>query len=612
MPRTNRMFVFLASACIVVVASACDSTEPVPPPTKLAFVVEPASSSAGAVIAPAVTVSVLQASGERSSGSSASVTLALTPGTGSAGATLGGTLTRAAVNGTATFNDLTLDKAGAGYTLTATSGSLTAATSSPFGVVAGSAASIAFTLQPSAAEAGTPISPAVQVTVEDALGNPASASVTLSLTPGTGAPGATLGGSLTRPTVDGVASFGDLVVDKTAGDYTLTASTTGLSSVASQVFYVVAGPPTTLVAVAGDGQTVTVGTAPPIMPTVDVRDQFGNLVSSASVVFAVTQGSGILVDSFHVTGMDGRATLGAWEVDGLGANVITAMTAGGAVTTTFTATAVNLQFTYTPNVIGGAWTLWASSLSNVFFSGGYHVLRYFNGVTWGDMTSALGANGYGLCGRSATDVFNTGQWGVQHFDGTNWTSILGNTDEIIDCWAESDIVYASGDGTLRSYQNGSWTSIPTGLSPAFNTDRLEQLWGTGTGVVYAAGRPGVLKYDGSTATLVPGLPINMVGVGGSSADNVFAVGQNGEIWRFDGSTWAQMNSGTSETLTGVAALSPKNVYAVGNTGILLRYDGISWAPVPTGNTSAWYSEIQALSPTSLVIAAPPGVLVGAP
>ncbi len=612
MPRLPMHLLVLGVTALLTAVAGCDSTAPYEPATRLGFSQQPTPTTAGAVVSPAVTVSVLTAGGDRSTGSSVTITVAITVGTGAAGAILGGTTTRTAVNGVATFNDLTLDKAGTGYTITATSSTLTAATSTGFAVTAGAASALTFRTQPATAEAGVPISPAVEVQALDAYGNPASGNVTIAIAPGTGAAGAVLGGTLTKPTANGIATFDDLTVDKAAGGYTLAATGAAAPTATSDLFGVMAGPPAVLIALAGDGQSAPVGTAPPVMPSVEVRDQFGNLVPSAAVVFTVTQGSGIIIDTFHVTGADGRATLGGWEVDGLGINRVTALTAGGAITTPFTATASNLSFAYTPDVIGGGWTLWAANEDTIFVGGGFQLLRYFNGTTWSSMTSALGANTYGICGRASTDVYTTGQWGVQHYAGTSWASILGGTDEIIDCWAGTSTVYAVGDGTLRVYANGSWTSIPTGLSQAFNVDRLEQVWGTGTGVVYAAGRPGVLKYDGVAAALVPGLPANMVGIHGSSADNVFAVGSNGAIWRYDGTSWAPMNSGTTETLTGVAALSPKNVYVVGNTGLLLRYDGIDWQPVSTGNTSAWYSEIQALSATSLLITAPPGMLAGKP
>ena len=38
----------------------------------------------------------------------------------------------------------------------------------------------------------------------------------------------------------------------------------------------------------------------------------------------------------------------------------------------------------------------------------------------------------------------------------------------------------------------------------------------------------------------------LYGVWGSNGDDVFAVGRNGTILRYDGSSWAYMTSGTTE------------------------------------------------------------------
>jgi hypothetical protein len=68
----------------------------------------------------------------------------------------------------ATFADLTIDKVGAGYTLTAASGALPGATSAVFDIAAGAAAVLVFTVEPSPAVAGAAIAPAIQVTARDA------------------------------------------------------------------------------------------------------------------------------------------------------------------------------------------------------------------------------------------------------------------------------------------------------------------------------------------------------------------------------------------------------------------------------------------------------------
>src|SRR5215217_3988896 len=102
------------------------------PAAKLAFSVEPTSTSADAAIAPAVQVSVEAAAVTNITNSTANVTLGLGANPGSA--TLGGTKTVAAVNGVASFSTLALDAAGSGYTLSASSSGLTGDTSTAFNI----------------------------------------------------------------------------------------------------------------------------------------------------------------------------------------------------------------------------------------------------------------------------------------------------------------------------------------------------------------------------------------------------------------------------------------------------------------------------------------------
>lgn len=126
----------LLAVALLSVACAEHSTAPgaVGAATKLAFTVQPTQAMVGAVIAPAVVVTVQDAQGNTVTGSTASIALAITGGTGATGAALGGTLTRAAVAGVATFDDLRLDTVGTGYTLTAATATLATATSTPFTV----------------------------------------------------------------------------------------------------------------------------------------------------------------------------------------------------------------------------------------------------------------------------------------------------------------------------------------------------------------------------------------------------------------------------------------------------------------------------------------------
>ncbi len=101
-------------------------------PHHLAFNVQPSNTNVGATISPAVTVVILDAE-NNATAANADVTLAI--GANPGGGILSGTTTVTAVNGTATFSDLSIDKIGSGYTLVASSPGLTSATSGLFNIL---------------------------------------------------------------------------------------------------------------------------------------------------------------------------------------------------------------------------------------------------------------------------------------------------------------------------------------------------------------------------------------------------------------------------------------------------------------------------------------------
>lgn len=103
------------------------------PAAALRFVVEPTAPIEGAPLTPALQVGAVDATGNPDSTFTGTVTLALAAGP--AGATLGGTVTMAAVAGVATFPGLVIDRAGAGYVLQATSGTLAPGATAPFEVL---------------------------------------------------------------------------------------------------------------------------------------------------------------------------------------------------------------------------------------------------------------------------------------------------------------------------------------------------------------------------------------------------------------------------------------------------------------------------------------------
>jgi uncharacterized repeat protein (TIGR01451 family) len=100
-------------------------------PDHLVFNVQPSNTAVNLAITPAVKVRIFDAANNPTT-STATVSLAI--GTNPSGGTLNGTVSVAAINGTATYSNLSIDKLGVGYTLVASSTGLGAATSTPFNI----------------------------------------------------------------------------------------------------------------------------------------------------------------------------------------------------------------------------------------------------------------------------------------------------------------------------------------------------------------------------------------------------------------------------------------------------------------------------------------------
>ena len=298
---------------VTLTACGSDGSNVAPPASQLAFTVQPAVTTAGQAISPAVQVSIEDASGKVVTSDETPITMAVKPS--SAGASLGGTTTVSARNGVATFPDLQISKPGTGYTLSASAPGLAIATSTAFDVTA--APGVATTIVPLAGQqqsgtVGQPvgISPAVRVT--DALNSPvANVTITFEVTRGGG--GVSEGEQTTG--ADGVATLGQWTLGTAPGSNALLATAPGLEgSPVSFTAVASAGPAAKLALHSGDGQTTVVGTAVTEAPAVLVTDIYDNPVSDVPVKFLITSGGGRLLGAAQASGTDGIARVESWTV----------------------------------------------------------------------------------------------------------------------------------------------------------------------------------------------------------------------------------------------------------------------------------------------------------
>src|SRR6059058_4064826 len=485
----------LLSAAVLPVASlllstcARDVTAP-PAPTELAFIQQPGNVMAGHQISPAVKLRAEDAHGNNVARFTGNVTVAL--GNNPGGATLSGTTTVAAVDGDATFYDLSLDKTGTGYTLAASvSGGALVATSAAFDVAPGAATQLEFTVEPTTATAGTALAQALQVRALDAAENLVptfTGNVTVAFG-GTSGEGSTLGGTTTVAAVNGVATFGEITVNQTGTGYWLSASATGLARASSSAFDVTAGAATQLVFSTEPRTTVA---DHQISPAVKVRalDALGNpapsFTGSVRIAPGNNPGGATLSGTTPVAAVSGVATFFDLSLNKTGTGYTLTASASGFAPVTSAAfditpgTATQLSFTVQPsNTVAGA-AISPAVLVTALDPAGNPVPDYT-----GDVTVAFGNNpgGSTLGGTTTVGAVN----GVARFwdltankTGTSYwltataTGLNRATSSVFNITpgAAAQLVFAQQPGTITG---------GTIFSPAVKVRALDALGNLATG-----------------------------------------------------------------------------------------------------------------------------------
>ena len=334
---------------------------------QLAVVNQPSTTVAGQVITPPVIVHVYTSGGPiiaTGFNGPVSIDLNLNPG----GSTLSGTLTVNAVNGVATFGNLSLNNPASGYRLRATSPGLLPAFTTEFDVTgAGPATQLAFLQEPSTVAVNAVMTPAVTVRALDVLGNLATSytgAVTIAIASNPGS--ATLGGTLTVNAVAGVATFADLQLDRPNAvpgpSYALAATALGLGSVGSAGFTVTGAGPATQLEFLDQPTSVLAGAIVSPAVTVRAKDVLGNVATNftgpVTIAIANNPGGATLGGTLTVNAVAGVATFANLSLNAGGVGYTLSVTSAGLTGTTssaFTVTVSALTNLWV-NATGGTWS----------------------------------------------------------------------------------------------------------------------------------------------------------------------------------------------------------------------------------------------------------------
>jgi len=226
------------------------SVTPAPAPaTQLFFASVPSAGTATVPLSPPIVVQARRADNSVATNYTGTITLSRATGPG----TIGGTISKTAVNGVATFDSVTLSQAGT-YTLTASAPGLSSATTGNITILA-RASQLAFVNLPTTGTVGQFL-PAFRVQArrpDNSVDTSFRGVITIGRLQSVSFPDdeaellnvQTLSGVLSKAAVRGEALFDSVRVD-VAGQITLTASATGLPTATSAAISIAAPPATRL------------------------------------------------------------------------------------------------------------------------------------------------------------------------------------------------------------------------------------------------------------------------------------------------------------------------------------------------------------------------------
>ena len=250
---------------------------------------------------------------------------------------------------------------------------------------------------------------------------------------------------------------------------------------------------------------------------------------------------------------------------------------------------------------------------------------HWDGSKWSTQSSGATNNLQAVWGADADNSWIVGELGtILRWDGSKWsTQSSGATNNLQAVWgADADNIWAVGDGgTILRWDGTAWSTQSSGTTgrppqcvgngrrqhlgrrrcrhdPALARERLAQAeqrydgrtprrMGNGRSNMWAVGSQGtILRWDGNKwRTLSSGTTNNLHAVWGADVRNVWAVGEGGTILRWDGSKWRTQSSGTTNNLYAVWGADARNVWAVGDT--LLKWDGSKWSAQGNGEVGGY-------------------------
>lgn len=275
------------------------------------------------------------------------------------------------------------------------------------------------------------------------------------------------------------------------------------------------------------------------------------------------------------------------------------------------------------NAISGPWKevykgaptelrgMYAQAPNNIFAVGQDSLVVRFDGNRWYQMMVNQRANLWGVHGSSEKAIFAVGEGKILKYDGTNWTEDYSSSYSMnmrtVWCHTTGDCWAAGETGTIRKRSASStYASWSTQTSTAKQT--LNALWGLSDKEIYAVGNQGtIVKYNGSQWATIPSpTTSHLISIYGTSSTDIWAAGFDGTILHYDGTKIEKVEANSSNYFYGVLANSASDVFAVSHPMFapqdgIMHFDGKAWTKIVMPRTGLNFNAICGSSPTDIYV-----------
>lgn len=224
--------------------------------------------------------------------------------------------------------------------------------------------------------------------------------------------------------------------------------------------------------------------------------------------------------------------------------------------------------------------------TTAWFVGAGGIIFRSNGSTVTEETSPVDETLNAVFGTDTSNVLAVGDSGTAvYWDGNSWTAeTSGTTEHLYGASGSSGPVFwavGAKKTVLKRASVTTWVAasdLPTDV-PA--DTRLNAVWvDTISGQIFIIGNAGTIIKGAaggtSWAKQTSGTSLPLRAVHGSSNNQVIAVGDDGILLSYDGTTWTAQTNPEEDvySLYGVLSLSGTSAFAVGSDGTTSDSDGV--------------------------------------